>query len=211
MVKRTSLQPLLALACAALLLVPLWSAAEDDASGQLLAALGEVKSLRGSFVQRQYSADGELVEQSRGSFRLLRPGYFAWQIDAPDRQLIIADPEFLWHHDIELETVTRRPVNGNDAGTPLQILGGDEDSLRDNYTVAEPAAGKFTLTPKQPGAAFRELELTLAAGRLAGMKIRDNTGQTVDIAFDNLDTTALAPADFLFVPPEGADLFYYDQ
>jgi outer membrane lipoprotein-sorting protein len=44
------------------------------------------------------------------------------------------------------------------------------------------------------------------------MDIMDNLNQRVHIDFDKVDTTStLQPEDFAFTPPEGADLFYYDE
>ena len=44
------------------------------------------------------------------------------------------------------------------------------------------------------------------------MEILDKLNQRVVIAFDQLDASAaLTPADFAFQPPDGADLFYYDE
>ena len=105
----------------------------DTDLNDLLAALAPIERLQGLFAQRQYGQDSLLLAESSGSFKLLRPGYFAWEIRSPDQQLIIADPEFIWHFDRDLETVTRRPVNSESAMTPLQILGGDESALREKF------------------------------------------------------------------------------
>ena len=84
---------------------------DDSATAALAAELEQLEHIQGKFLQRQYAAsNGDLVGESRGTFRLLRPGYFAWEISDPDSQLIVADLEHLWHFDRDLETVTRRPT-----------------------------------------------------------------------------------------------------
>ena len=51
-----------------------------------------------------------------------------------------------------------------------------------------------------------------AMARLTGMEIQDNLDQNVVIKFTDLDSeSALSAADFVFSPPPGADLFYYDE
>jgi outer membrane lipoprotein-sorting protein len=95
---------------------------------------------------------------------------------------------------------------------PLQILGGDDQALRDAFVVTSNGEARFTLRPLDEGMAFHSLELSLAGGTLAGLEIDDKLGQQVVIEFFGMDgNAALSPGDFVFIPPEGADLFYYDE
>jgi outer membrane lipoprotein carrier protein len=194
-------------------LAPLLSLAQAESDvNDLLAALAPIKHLQGSFLQQQYGQDNLLLTESSGKFRLLRPGYFAWEILNPDAQLIIAGPEFIWHYDRDLETVTRRPVTSHAEMTPLQILGGDESVLRDKFQVVRKAEGAFLLTPRSADVGFKEVTLYLDKAQLTGMDIQDNLDQSIVIKFADLDShTDLDIADFAFTPPTGADLFYYDE
>lgn len=187
--------------------------AEESATAELARHLQNIEQMAGTFDQEQFSSEsGERVGRASGSFRLLRPDYFAWEIDAPDSQLIVADPEYVWHYDRDLETVTRRPVAGNEAASPLQVLGGDRDALAANYLVERAGEGRYQLTPTIANAGFRELVLVLEGGVLAGMEIRDNLDQKLVIRFSGVSLKpGLTTADFVFQPPEGADLFYHDR
>jgi outer membrane lipoprotein carrier protein len=198
---------LLRLCALFMLLAPLPLRAE--AVDELLQALQPIERLQGEFQQRQYATDGDVVSESEGRFRLLRPGYFAWEIRAPDSQLIIANRDYLWHHDRDLETVTRRPVAGSEAMTPLQVLGGDGEALRRDYSVHRDEQQRFVLVPTGTGSGFRELALSLSGNTILGMEVRDNLNQRVVITFSALDTqTPMTAAEFDFAPPPGADLFY---
>jgi len=194
-------------------LIPMLANAEtSSAVDDFLASLQGIESLQGEFLQRQYAVEGGEPVESRGRFRLLRPGYFAWEIRSPDSQVIIADPKYIWHHDLDLETVTRRPVSTGGNMSPLQILGGDEAILRSDYQVERTASGEFVLTPTASDPGFRSLTLHLQNSQVSGMELVDSLGQKVSIEFSSLDsTTALAPTDFAFAPPPEADLFYYDE
>ena len=186
--------------------------AAGSAIDALVTALAPIAQLQGRFIQRQYSPQGELLAESSGRFRLLRPGYFSWEISSPDRQLIIADPDYVWHHDLDLETVTRRPVAVDDEWTPFQILVGDAAALRERFTVEQVGEGSFQLSPLAPDTGFKTLRLSLKGAQVTGMEILDNLDQSVRIEFADLDSESkLGPADFTFVPPAGADIFYYDQ
>tara|TARA_B110000503_G_scaffold68107_1_gene106492 strand:+ start:29885 stop:30502 length:618 start_codon:yes stop_codon:yes gene_type:complete len=196
-----------------LCLLPLsaFAQAQSDVSA-LLDELAPVKQLQGSFTQQQYGQDNLLLTESSGKFRLLRPGYFAWEILSPDEQLIIAGPKFIWHYDRDLETVTRRPVTTDADMTPLQILGGDESALREKFQVVRKGEGSFLLTPLNAGVGFKQLILYLESEKLTGMEIQDNLDQSVVIKFTDLDSeSVLSSVDFAFTPPSGADLFYYDE
>jgi outer membrane lipoprotein carrier protein len=194
-------------------LAPLLSLAQTESDvDDLLASLAPIKHLQGSFSQQQYGQDNLLLAESSGKFRLLRPGYFSWEILSPDEQLIIAGPEFIWHYDRDLETVTRRPVTSDVEMAPLQILGGDEAALREKFRVVRIAEGNFQLTPLSADVGFKQLTLYMNKTQLTGMDIQDNLDQSVVIKFADLDSqTALSSADFAFTPPAGADLFYYDE
>ncbi|MEJ2532564.1 MAG: outer membrane lipoprotein chaperone LolA [Halioglobus sp.] len=184
----------------------------ENAADDLLRRLAGIRQMQGDFVQRQYDRNDTLLSESRGSFRLLRPGYFAWDIDSPDSQLIIADPTYLWHYDRDLETVTRRPVAGREEMSPLQVLGGDEAVLRERFDVRTAGAGAYLLAPVSGDPGFRQLTLQFEGKVVSAMDIVDKLNQRVHIDFEKVDTaSALQPEDFAFSPPEGVDLFYYDE
>ncbi|MBN7797547.1 LolA family protein [Parahaliea mediterranea] len=200
----------LALLCALVSALP----ARADDAGLLLDRLSTLETLQGAFIQRQYPEGSDQALTTRGHFKLLRPGYFAWEIESPDSQLILATPEYLWHHDRDLETVTRRPV-ASGAMSPLQVLGGDESALREGYRVEALEGedeGDFRLTPAAAEAGFRSLVVRFEGVDIKGLGIVDNLGQRVEVGFAEVRRNApLAPRDFGFSPPAGADLFYYDQ
>ncbi len=184
----------------------------DDGIDALLDALAPLDQLQGEFKQRQYGPQGDLLVESSGVFRLLRPGYFSWEIQQPDRQLIIAGPDYLWHHDRDLETATRRPVTTGAEWTPLQILGGDGSALRQNFAVLQLEPRRFELIPLKPQMGFKKLNLTLDATAVRQMVIEDTLDQSVVIDFTPADSGAtLTASDFAFSPPAEADLFYHDE
>ena len=108
--------------------------------------------------------------------------------------------------------MTRRPVAGSEAMTPLQVLGGDGEALRRDYAVSRDADGRFVLQPHNPDAGFLQLALTIDGAEVRGMEVLDNLNQQVVIEFTALDTTSpLAPMDFDFSPPPDADLLYSEE
>ncbi|MEH6587782.1 MAG: outer membrane lipoprotein chaperone LolA [Halioglobus sp.] len=186
---------------------------DDAATEQLIQQLQSLAQLQGNFQQTQYAGVAEKPSTiSSGSFKLLRPVYFAWEINSPDSQLIVADGVHLWHHDRDLETVTRRSVEGREELSPLQVLAGDTAVLRERFAVTQVGNGRFQLLPLEGNPGFRELTLVFADNQISGMEIVDELNQRLFIELTDLDAdSVLTPADFEFSPPEGADLFYHDQ
>lgn len=184
----------------------------DDATAALASLLDALTTLQGEFNQRQYDENGVLLVASSGVFRLLRPGYFYWEIQAPDSQLVVADPQYVWHHDRDLETATRRPAHGQDDLAPLEILNADSAFLHSNFSVAEASAGSYTLTPTNPALAFNQVLLVFDGNVVQSMQIEDKLGQRVVVQFSKVvQNPALVVEDFAFTPPASADIFYYDQ
>lgn len=183
-----------------------------DPVDALVEALAGIERLAGRFRQEQFDESGALLLESSGRFRLLRPGYFAWDIVSPDSQLVIADPRYVWHYDRDLQTVTRRPADSGGAMAPLQVLGGDTQALRDAFRIEEGAEGRFKLTPVSPDGGFESLTLQLADDQVVAMTVHDDLGQRIVIHFLDVDRDPpLTPADFSFEPPEDADVFYHDE
>ena len=195
------------------LLVAPVRADDEVATGELLARLERISQMQRKFTQRQYGDGDKVLAESTGRFRLLRPVYFSWEIQAPDRQLIVANADYLWHYDMDLQTATRRPVVGNIEASPLQVLGGDASALRDQYDVEQSGRDSFTLQPLGAEHSFRRLGVTFAGDAISRMDIVDKLGQRVVVDFHEVDTTSpLDSGDFEFTPPEAeVDLFYYDE
>ncbi len=186
--------------------------ANDSATEQLIVKLESLEKLQGRFEQTQFSANEDQASAlSSGHFKLLKPVYFLWDIDSPDNQEIVADGEHLWHHDRDLETVTRRSVAGRDELSPLQVLAGDTAILRERFEVSQTGEGRFLLEPTQGKPGFKSLTLVFSSGQISAMEVTDQLNQRLFIQLSELDSdTSITPADFEFTPPEGADLFYHD-
>ena len=74
----------------------------DDAAQRLQAALEKMDNLTAEFKQTLLDEDKNIVQQSRGTLALQRPGKFAWIYIEPFEQRIIGDGTELWVYDVEL-------------------------------------------------------------------------------------------------------------
>lgn len=172
-----------------------WSrlAAQDQASGR--------------FLQEIYSEEGELLERSSGRYAILRPGFFRWEIDYPDRQQIIIAENTLWHYDIDLATASERVIAGDEQFTALDLLARDSDDLAGRFTVETTGESSYRLVPLFSQAGFSSAELVWDGDVLVEMDVRDRSGQELQIALTpDVDPVPLAPGDFRFDPPEDVDV-----
>jgi outer membrane lipoprotein carrier protein len=188
------------------------AAGDSAAAAGLAARLEALTSLSGDFEQTVTADDGAAARASAGHFSLLRPGFFRWEITAPDDQLLIAADGFLWHYDRDLETVTRRPLAAGAGSAPLRLLAGDSSTLDADFEVTRSAPERWLLRPRRADeAAFREVELAFADGLPAAMHIVDGLGQQIEIRFSALVPGRVRREDFAFTPPPGVDVYYQER
>ena len=83
---------------------------DKSAAEQLADILAGMKSLSGQFEQATVTREDDLAASSQGSFRMLQPGYFYWEITAPDQQVFFSDGRTLTHYDIDLEQAVIQPA-----------------------------------------------------------------------------------------------------
>ena len=168
--------------------------------------------MQGKFTQRQYGDGDKVLAESTGRFRLLRPVYFSWEIQAPDRQLIVANADYLWHYDMDLQTATRRPVVGGTSRPRPAGAGWRCPLCATSTTWNTSGRDSFTLQPLGAEHSFRRLGVTFAGDAISRMDIVDKLGQRVVVDFHEVDTTSpLTVAISEFTTRGRGDLFYYDE
>ena len=198
-----------------LLVVLVWPglALGNEAMQKLQQSLSAIHSLTGQFEQRIIDEEGLLLEQSRGEFRLLQPDAFRWHILQPDEQLLVADNGVLWHYDVELETVSRRPMTLS-AQSPLAILAGAPALLARHYRVAtresDDGDNAWWLYPLFEDADFVRLGLVFSAGSPVSLELLDPLARTTVIDFQALVLNPPLQAEaFAFELPAGVDFHDY--
>jgi len=194
-------------ACLALLLGVTAQGGEAPEAESVWALLEARKQLQGNFEQRLFDEEGTLVERTEGRYAILRPGFFRWEIEAPDRQQITISRGTLWHYDLDLETVTVREVTADEQFTALDLLAHDRAKLAERFRVEALDAGTYRLLPLFPQAGFSAVELTWRGDDLVAMNIERRGGQTLSLNLSPLgDAAPLVPEDFDFEPPAGVEV-----
>ncbi|MCG7946943.1 MAG: outer membrane lipoprotein chaperone LolA [Candidatus Thiodiazotropha taylori] len=186
------------------------SLSAESGISQLETFLQDLKTLKADFRQTLQQPDYDQVYASNGVFYLRRPGQLRWEYQTPSEQLIVADGDRVWLHDIELEQVSHRSQATVLDGTPAQLLSGTgpiSQHFEINELGVESELTWVELIPKGKEAQFSSVRLALQESRLERMEMFDNFGQVTRFFFDDLQRNPpLDDALFEFEPPPLIDL-----
>jgi outer membrane lipoprotein carrier protein len=191
------------------------AAAEDAAARDAGRALVNefvtgVSTLSSRFEQTLIDADGEVLEVTRGTLEINRPGQFRWAYDEPYEQWLVADGLNLWSYDVDLAQVTVKPQAAALANTPALLLGGSAavlDEFEYDGSFEEGGLTWVRMRPVDTDSGFKRLELAFSGRTLARMVFFDNLEQTTLVSLtDAVINEAIDPAHFEFVAPDGVDV-----
>jgi len=182
-----------------------------DAEHRLNAALKNLDNVTADFKQTLLDEDKKVIQNSRGTLAIQRPGKFAWIYKDPFEQQIIADGKELWIYDIELDQVTVKPMDSGLASAPIMILMKQND-IGEEFIVSEVGQREYLywieLKPVAKDLEYSQIYIGLEEGEIRAMELRDNFGQSTQIVFENLRVGVVHdPATFIFTPPEGVDVY----
>src|SRR4051794_39176993 len=184
--------------------------AEAAAIERFRSFLQSTQSVRADFDQKVTDRAGKPVQQSKGSFVLLRPGRFRWTYAKPVDQLIVGDGQRVWIYDRDLNQVTVRRMSKALGSTPAALLAGSSD-VEKAFELSEAGARDklewLEAKPRDPEAGFDRIRMGFSATGIEAMELVDNFGQTTRLRFLNLQRNPKTdPGDFRFEPPKGADV-----
>ncbi len=194
-----------------LLFAALNMAQAEDATVTLRNKLQAMDSFAANFEQTLFDENDQELQRSQGSAKLKRPGQLYWETRSPYENLMIADNKTLWRYDIDLEQVTKQPLDKNISQTPALLLSGEVANIDENFSVRKTTqsggATTFILEPKRANSLIKQLQFTFAAGAISSMRIVDDLQQRTDITFSDVVVNAEIDAKvFKFEVPPGVDV-----
>lgn len=172
--------------------------------------LDGTRAARAAFAQKVYDRNGQLVQESKGSFVFQRPGKFRWVYDKPADQVIVGDGQRVWIYDRQLNQVTVRKLTAALGSTPAALLAGSSD-IQSAFVLSD-AGDKDGLEwmdakPREREAGFERVRMGFGKDGLQAMELTDNFGQTTYLRFSKLERNPkVDPKEFRFDPPKGADV-----
>jgi chaperone LolA len=185
-------------------------AVASDTAPALDAFLDQVQTLTANFTQEIRAADGQVIETASGSVALSRPNRFRWIYEQPFEQQIVADGRNLWIYDVELQQVTRAPLDDTIASSPAMLLSGDK-AVREGFDVVESfdrdGLSWVRLEPHLPGTDFRSVLIGFDGMAPKRLELEDTLNQVTRIDLTNVELNAkLKDRLFDFKPPRGVDV-----
>ncbi len=172
--------------------------------------LDGLETFSADFEQRLLDSSGEVLETSKGTVQLRRPGMFSWLYREPYTQKIISDGKTLWIYEEDLEQVTISDASAAVQDTPALIFSGHYD-IAEHYVINELENDAeyvwLELTPRNLEAQYRALRLAFSDNELSGMILFDSLGQTLLITFMNSRRNPeLEREYFRFTPADNIDV-----
>lgn len=184
--------------------------AADGARASLQAFSTGLQSVTADFSQSVTDGNGHRGDESRGTLALQAPRQFRWITTAPFEQTLIADGERVWIYEPDLQQVSVRSQNAEEAHSPLTVLT-DLGQLDSQFTTSDAGSHdglawlKLVSKAKEPE--FEYAELGFDAQTLQRMRFKDQLGNSTEIRFSQWKRNPKLPAsDFHFTPPAGVDV-----
>ncbi len=182
----------------------------NAAGNPLDGFLDGLETFSADFEQKLIDASGEVLETSKGSVLLRRPGMFSWSYREPYTQKIISDGKSLWVYEEDLEQVTISDASAAVEDTPALIFSG-RYSIDEHYVINEldgdAGLAWLELTPRNLESQYRALRLAFSGAKLSGMILFDSLGQTLLISFENTRRNPdLNRELFRFTPADNIDV-----
>lgn len=198
-----------AIACA---LVALSGPASANASGlaQLKSFVDGAKTGRTMFRQSVLAKGRDQAQVSSGTFTFARPGRFRWAYEKPYEQLIVGDGTKLWIYDHDLNQVTTHKQDVSLGASPAALLSGD-NSLERNFEVVDAGSSEglefVDARPRASESGVERVRIGFRDNLPRMMELRDMFGNITTLTFESFERNVkLDPAQFVFVPPKGADV-----
>jgi outer membrane lipoprotein carrier protein len=198
--------------------VPIAALPQDEPGGGSTAPAGlieryvaEVEDLTARFDQKVYEADGALVasETSFGELALLRPDRFRLRYESPYEEIVVADGEWIWQYDVEVDQVTCAPLS--DLSTsPAMLLSGD-GTVAEGFDVSDVESDDgrrwVELKPRDDDSEFVSARIAFRDGIPDALQLLDEIARTTVVELsDVVVNSGLRRRDFEFDRPRGVDV-----
>ena len=177
------------------LLLP-WCALTVTAADAEVWPLAGLEGVSGTFVSETQAQNPLDVMRSSGRFSSLKSDHYLWEIQTPDHQVLLVNPDGFWQLDFDLEVVIARDVP-EASELPLANIWLDPAELQVFSDKA--SKGQFK--------GISAFNLNVLDSTTLEMSIVDSLGRTT--RFELTIESTEAPDLILFAPniPEGVDFF----
>ncbi len=180
----------------------------NDANNTLFTLLTNLKNMHAKFRQSLVNPQQGIKETSMGELWVSKPSFFKWQVESPQKQMLLSNGQKLWNYDEDLEQVTISEVPKNISQAPyLLLLTGDSKVLQKLFSITQNGEHTYRLTPKvNDQSLIKYIDITFADITPKSMLIQTEVGQSTHIEFYDISTAKIPAKTYNFTPPEGVDV-----
>ncbi|ADC62373.1 LolA family protein [Allochromatium vinosum] len=169
-----------------------------------------LNSLKADFEQFTFNAERTQMMERRGTLYLQRPGRFRWEYEGPDKQIIIADSQRVYMHDVELKQVSHQSQTKALRGTPALLLS-NTDPIEQHFEVRpiESTDGRdwVELIPKDAETDVVRIELGFGRDTLDSLIMEDSFGQETRLNFTGAQRNVSLKPDLFKIDQRAVDDF----
>lgn len=181
--------------------------AHADPLAELRQYYNETATLQGRFIQTTLDESDYVLDESEGQFWIARPDKFRWDYQTPLQQVLVADGEALWMHDVELEQVTVRPLSEVLGAGPAVLLSGTYQDIEDAFEIVPLEDNWVQLKVKSEQWDFQEVLIQWQDGIPVNVVVDSGLGQRTVLQLADVQSNIDIPAArFRFDPPAGVDV-----
>jgi len=158
--------------------------------------LATAVTAKGVFSQVLNDSSGATLVETRGTFSTVKPDLYRWEIESPDRQLLLLNGDGFWQWDKDLDIVILRD-RPNLEDLPLaRIWEGNSGH-----------AGSIGLPDTALPSGIERITLIASAADTIEIRLTDALDQETFISLRLIETSNLSPSDFTFEFPDGAEFY----
>lgn len=181
-----------------------------DGAARVDAYLSGLNSLKADFEQYTFNADHTRLLEARGTLYLQRPGRFRWEYATPTHQVIIADGQRVYLHDLDLKQVSHQNQNDALRGTPALLLA-NPGPVAQHFAVEtlDSTDGRdwVELIPKDEDTDVVRIELGFGKDTLDSLIMQDSFGQETRLNFTGAQRNATLKPDLFKIDQRAVDDF----
>jgi len=158
---------------------------------------------------------------SEGSIKIKKNGKFKWQVNSPEKSMILLTPSSIWAVDFPADPgdkvvvlKSKKPKKNQSPAVVAFLMG--EGNISKNFEVlsSKPLDSENTeihLKPRSTGEVVKDLTLYVKSKQKRIHKFIDSVGNTTELEFKNIVFDApISSEEFKFVPPKNSDISSID-
>ena len=179
-------------------------------NNRLEKILVNLYSFNADFVQIVKDSTNQIIDESSGRVMFKKPNYFRWEYEAPSKNEIISDGEFLYLYDPDLKQVIVSKLDKQITMSPAMLLVSDNIHEFFNTKLILNSSNKtqYEATPKDlERAFFKRVVFKFNLDRLKEIKVIDNfDNETIIQFFKVIQNQDINEGKFLFNYPDDIDV-----